>query len=141
MLALNHLYYSNESDYSLFKLFSNALTSDPPLFVFNTAPLVLSMDAQRLNDTAVNFTVSLGYTGGGDITEFIISFQSAEIPEHVQLPAVMPLQLGMLGRVWNAVAVSDLFSERTELMFSVSITNSRQLRTQFTALEEIGMFC
>ena len=99
------------------------------------APLISSIEAQRLNDTAINLTVYLHYTGGGAIAELDISFRSLKTTGSI---LVVPVQLGSSDKVWNSIIVSNLFVEQTGLMFSVDVTNGQALTANSTAVEEIS---
>lgn len=53
------------------------------------------------------------------------------------LPAVVPVRMGT-SNAWNSVIVSALFSENTNLRFSIDVRNEETLTASSTALEEIS---
>ena len=111
------------------------------LVSFITAPSITSLDVTRLNMTTFNLSVSLAYTGGGDITHFRVSFRDTRTtpwtpPENIPVTSSPDSSL-----VWTGVMRRDEFDTSTSLTFQVLAVNMEGLVSAEALATFPGMFC
>ena len=111
------------------------------LLSFITAPSITSLEVTRLNRTTFNLSVSLAYTGGGDITHFRVSFRDTRTtpwtpPENIPVTSSPDSSL-----VWSGVMQRDEFDTSMSLTFQVLAVNMEGLVSAEALATFPGMFC
>ena len=89
--------------------------------------------------TSFNISATLSYTGGGDITHFIVSFRdSKEVEsEWIEHGAVSSDPSPHTELVWNGVMVNARLAELAMVEFNVTVHNEMNFGTLFSGVQQI----
>lgn len=99
-----------------------------------SAPLVESVNVSRLNRTAFRITADLLYTGGGQITRFLVSFRVSDESEW-NGDAIIPTELvpDSDNLRWTGVIQRSMeFAVYSRFHFQVQVQNERELTSSPT---------
>ena len=101
-------------------------------------PAVDKFRALRLNDTAFNLTLTVIYTGGGDIDTFAVRFREGRMSPWAPAGVVAPIQSRLSSRLWYTVLSNSMFQSIEEPQFEVIIANTMGQSTPFELQGESG---
>ena len=90
------------------------------------APYISHFESRRLNETHFNLSLSLLYTGGGDITQISVSFReaSSRYPVSREWVPISGLNLILVSTLeWNGVILGEEFRGKGPLEFEVTVEN------------------
>lgn len=108
-----------------------------------TAPLVESVNVSRLNRTAFRITADLLYTGGGQITRFLVSFRVSDESEW-NGDAIIPTELvpDSDNLRWTGVIQRSMeFAVYSRFHFQVQVQNERELTSSPTTQPDMQGGC
>lgn len=91
-----------------------------------------------MNATAFNLTLSVIYTGGGDIETFGVRVREDEMSPWTPAGVVVPVQSKSSSRLWYIVLSNSLFQSVEEPLFQVIIRNTRGQSRAFELQGETG---
>ncbi len=92
----------------------------------HTAPSSPHLTVERIGSAVFNITISLAYTGGGNITQFILEVRSKENPTAGwrSLGAFEAVPTGNILE-WRVIAMHDQYLSEQGLEFRIAIMNTR----------------
>ena len=93
-----------------------------------------------MNSTSFNLTLSVIYTGGGDIETFAVSFQEPGSNQMTEATLEIPLQSQTKSNLWYAVVTNTLFANIEEPEFEVNIRNTMGQSTVQPLVGESGKY-